>query len=84
MPHWLPSSTLWRNDDQDGTEDTNATEAVALTIAAEAATEFPEQENDEDDNEDSAERHGSSPLARPERVLSLFSYLVIFMLLGRI
>jgi len=52
------------NDDQDGSEDTDAAVPITVTVAAKAATEATEQENDEDDDEDGSERHDACSLCR--------------------
>jgi hypothetical protein len=51
------------NDDQNDADNTNAPVTVAVSVTAKAPTEAAKQENDQDDNEDCAERHGVISLA---------------------
>jgi hypothetical protein len=50
------------------------TEAVA--VAAEATTEATKQEDDEEDDDYESERHDLSPIAAPNRTLSIFTLLL--------
>jgi hypothetical protein len=47
------------DDDQNRTNEPDATVTKTVAVAAEAATEATKQENDEDDNEDESQRHGA-------------------------
>jgi hypothetical protein len=48
-------------DDQNNTDEPDATMTIPVSIAAEAAAESTEQEDYENDNEDQSERHGDFP-----------------------
>jgi hypothetical protein len=59
------------DDDQYDADDTDAAMAESVTISAEATTEATKQEDDEDDEKYEPERHDLSPVAAPNRTLSL-------------
>jgi hypothetical protein len=60
-------------DDQDDADETDAAVPKPVAVAAEAATEATKQEDDEDDDEYESERHNLSPVAAPNRTLSLIA-----------
>ena len=60
-------------NDQDDADDTDAAVTEAVAVAAEAATEATQQEDDKDDDEYESNRHDLSPVAAPNRTLSLFA-----------
>jgi hypothetical protein len=60
-------------DDQNDADDPDASITEAVAVAAEATTEATKQENDEKDYEYESDRHDSSPVAAPNRTLSLLA-----------
>ena len=68
-----PHDKQYDEHDQDDADDTDAAVPVAVAVAAEAATEATKQEDDEEDDEYESERHELSPVAAPNRTLSLFA-----------
>jgi hypothetical protein len=54
-------------------DDTDAAVTEAVAVAAEAATKAAKQEDDEDGDEYESKRYDLSPVAAPNRTLSLFA-----------